>query len=84
MGIVNAGQLEIYEEIPKDLLEHVEDVLFNRRPDATYRLLEFAETVKGKSGKKARTEAPHPLVCNKPLARRQLHQRSSAAAVSVL
>ncbi|MDX1582510.1 MAG: methionine synthase [Thermoanaerobaculia bacterium] len=44
MGIVNAGQLEIYEEIPKDLLEHVEDVLFNRRPDATERLLEFAES----------------------------------------
>ena len=46
MGIVNAGQLEVYEEIPKDLLERVEDVLFNRRPDATDRLLEFAETVK--------------------------------------
>ncbi len=46
MGIVNAGQLEIYEEIPKDLLEHVEDVLLNRRSDATDRLLEFAETVK--------------------------------------
>ena len=55
MGIVNAGQLEIYEEIPKDLLEHVEDVLLNRRPDATDRLLEFAETVKGTGGKKART-----------------------------
>ncbi len=46
MGIVNAGQLEIYEEIPKDLLEHVEDVLLNRRPDATDRLLDFAATVK--------------------------------------
>lgn len=55
MGIVNAGQLEIYEEIPKDLLERVEDVLFNRRPDATDRLLEFAETVKDKK-KKGRTE----------------------------
>ena len=51
MGIVNAGQLEVYEEIPKDLLEHVEDVLLNRRPDATDRLIEFAETVKQK-GKK--------------------------------
>jgi 5-methyltetrahydrofolate--homocysteine methyltransferase len=51
MGIVNAGQLEVYEEIPKDLLERVEDVLLNRRDDATDRLLEFAETVKG-SGKK--------------------------------
>ncbi|KAA5544512.1 methionine synthase [Roseiconus nitratireducens] len=55
MGIVNAGQLEVYEEIPKDLLEHVEDVLLNRRDDATDRLLDFAETVKG-SGKKKSTE----------------------------
>ena len=51
MGIVNAGQLEIYEDIPKDLLDHVEDVLFARRPDATERLVEFAETVK-QGGKK--------------------------------
>ncbi len=51
MGIVNAGQLELYEDIPKDLLEHVEDILFNRREDATERMVEFAETVKG-SGKK--------------------------------
>ncbi len=51
MGIVNAGQLEVYEEIPKDLLEHVEDVLLNRRPDAADRLTEFAESVKA-SGKK--------------------------------
>ncbi len=52
MGIVNAGQLEVYEQIPKDLLEHVEDVLFNRRDDATDRMLEFAETVKETGGKK--------------------------------
>ena len=51
MGIVNAGQLIVYEDIPKDLLEHVEDVIFNRRPDATERLVQLAETVKG-SGKK--------------------------------
>src|ERR671936_649982 len=50
MGIVNAGQLAVYEAIPADLLERVEDVLFNRRPDATERLVEFAEQVKG-SGK---------------------------------
>ena len=56
MGIVNAGQLEVYEQIPKDLLERVEDVLLNRRPDATERLVEYAETVKGKGGKKAKTE----------------------------
>ncbi len=48
MGIVNAGQLEVYEEIPKDLLGLVEDVLLNRRPDATERLIKFAETVKQK------------------------------------
>jgi len=47
MGIVNAGQLGIYEEIPKDLLELVEDVLLNRRPDATERLVSFADSVKG-------------------------------------
>ncbi len=50
MGIVNAGMIEVYDEIPKDLLEHVEDVLLNRRDDATERLLAFAENVKG-SGK---------------------------------
>ena len=47
MGIVNAGQLVVYEDIPKELLERVEDVIFNRRPDATDRLVLFAETVKG-------------------------------------
>ncbi len=48
MGIVNAGQLEVYAELPKEVLEHVEDVIFNRRPDATERLVTLAETVKGK------------------------------------
>ncbi len=48
MGIVNAGMLEVYEEIPKDLLELVEDVLLNRRQDATERLIKFAESVKQK------------------------------------
>ncbi|MCC6809727.1 MAG: methionine synthase [Deltaproteobacteria bacterium] len=52
MGIVNAGQLGVYEDIPKDLLTHVEDVIFNRRPDATERLVSFAETVKGGGKKK--------------------------------
>ena len=47
MGIVNAGQLVVYEDIPTDLLERVEDIIFNRRPDATERLVEFAATVKG-------------------------------------
>ncbi|NNL20127.1 MAG: methionine synthase, partial [Ignavibacteriaceae bacterium] len=48
MGIVNAGQLAVYEEIPEDLLEKVEDVIFNKNPDATENLIEYAETVKGK------------------------------------
>ncbi|TWU50850.1 Methionine synthase [Rubripirellula tenax] len=52
MGIVNAGQLEVYEEIPKDMLEHVEDVLWNRRADATDRMLDFAESFKGTGTKK--------------------------------
>jgi 5-methyltetrahydrofolate--homocysteine methyltransferase len=51
MGIVNAGMIEVYEEIPKELLERVEDVLFNRHPDATERLTDFAEGFKGEAGK---------------------------------
>ncbi len=49
MGIVNPTMLEVYDDIPKDLLEHVEDVILNRRDDATERLLDFAETVVGKA-----------------------------------
>lgn len=51
MGIVNPSMLEVYDDIPKDLLEHVEDVLLDRREDATERLLAFAETVKKKDKK---------------------------------
>ncbi|WP_299603127.1 methionine synthase [uncultured Aquimarina sp.] len=47
MGIVNPTMLEVYDDIPKDLLEYVEDVILDRREDATERLLDFAETVKG-------------------------------------
>jgi 5-methyltetrahydrofolate--homocysteine methyltransferase len=52
MGIVNAGQLAVYADIPADLLELVEDVLFDRRPDATDRLVSFAETVSGSGTKR--------------------------------
>src|SRR5688572_22760858 len=52
MGIVNPSMLEVYDDIDKNLLERVEDVLLNRRDDATERLLEFAETVKGSAKKK--------------------------------
>ncbi len=57
MGIVNAGQLEVYEEIPKNLLELVEDVILNRRPDATERLVGFAETVKQKGKVQVKDDA---------------------------
>lgn len=48
MGIVNSAQLEVYDEIDKDLLVYIEDVLLNRRPDATERLIDFSETVQAK------------------------------------
>jgi 5-methyltetrahydrofolate--homocysteine methyltransferase len=53
MGIVNAGQLEVYEEIEPELLGRVEDVVLNRRPDATERLLDIADKVKGQEGAKS-------------------------------
>ena len=56
MGIVNAGMLEVYEQIPKNLLELVEDVLLNRRDDATERLVEFADTIKSKGKEVVRDE----------------------------
>jgi len=52
MGIVNAGQLVVYEDIAPDLLEHVEDIIFDRRPDATERMVEFAATIKSGGKKK--------------------------------
>ncbi len=57
MGIVNPSLLEVYDDIPKDLLEHVEDVILNRREDATERLLDFAETVGQKTITEKETEA---------------------------
>ncbi|MEB2785879.1 methionine synthase [Algoriphagus persicinus] len=57
MGIVNPTMLEIYDDIPKDLLDRVEDVLFDRREDATERMLEFAETVKSADKKDVVNEA---------------------------
>jgi 5-methyltetrahydrofolate--homocysteine methyltransferase len=52
MGIVNAGQLAVYEDIPPSLLEHVEDVIFNRRPDATERLVDYASTIASEGTKR--------------------------------
>ncbi len=71
MGIVNAGQLAVYDDIPKDLLERVEDVLLNRRPDATDRLTEFSESVK-RRGKKE-TESRSLAWRTAPVAERLKH-----------
>ena len=57
MGIVNAGQLGVYEQIAPELRERVEDVLFDRRADATERLVEFAATVKAGARESAKDEA---------------------------
>jgi 5-methyltetrahydrofolate--homocysteine methyltransferase len=69
MGIVNAGQLTIYSDIPPDLLERVEDVVLNRRPDATERLLEVADSVMGR----AAAEATDLGWRNGPVAERLAH-----------
>jgi 5-methyltetrahydrofolate--homocysteine methyltransferase len=69
MGIVNAGQLPIYSDIPVDLLERVEDVVLNRRPDATDRLLEVADSVKGSAAAQATDLAWR----NAPVAERLAH-----------
>ena len=57
MGIVNPGMLQIYDEIPKDLLELCEDIILNRRSDATERLVDFAESVKNQGGQVQRVDA---------------------------
>ena len=54
MGIVNAGQLVVYEDIEPELLERVEDVIFDRRPDATERLVAYADGVRGEATKRER------------------------------
>jgi 5-methyltetrahydrofolate--homocysteine methyltransferase len=61
MAIVNAGMLGVYEEIPRDLLERIEDVLLNRRPDATERLVAFADELKARQGGASKTEVKEDL-----------------------
>jgi 5-methyltetrahydrofolate--homocysteine methyltransferase len=73
MGIVNAGQLAVYEEIPKELLVMVEDVLLNRRPDATERLVAYAETLKAKEGGAAHVEAQAEAWRSAPVEERLAH-----------
>ncbi len=67
MGIVNPGQLAVYEDIPAELRERVEDVLLNRRPDATERLVALAETVKGDGKKKVQDDSWRQLPVQKRL-----------------
>jgi 5-methyltetrahydrofolate--homocysteine methyltransferase len=69
MGIVNAGQLAVYEEIPKELLEKVEDVILNRRPDATERLVDFAGTI----SKEVKKETGNEEWRNAPVEERLKH-----------
>ncbi|MDD4270503.1 MAG: methionine synthase [Pirellulaceae bacterium] len=70
MAIVNAGQLDVYQEIPPELLQRVEDVLFDRRPDATERLLELAESFKGDG---PRTQAAEQAWRSQPVEKRLGH-----------
>lgn len=70
MGIVNAGQLAVYEEIPRDLLELIEDVLFDRRPDATERLVAHAEKLKAASAGKAQASGSDLAWREAPVAKR--------------
>src|SRR4029077_15921594 len=73
MGIVNAGQLAVYEDIPKDLLERVEDIIFNRRPDATERMVEFAATIKGEGRKREQDLAWREAPVEKRLSHALVH-----------
>jgi len=73
MGIVNAGQLVPYEDIPADLRERVEDLVLNRRPDATERLMEVAEQVKGRTAKVVEDAAWRGLPVNERLSHALVH-----------
>jgi len=73
MAIINAAQLTVYETIPKDLLEHVEDVIFNRRPDATDRLVRFAATVAGSASSQGPELAWRDLSVEKRLEHALVH-----------
>ena len=80
MGIVNAGQLPVYGDIPPDLLERVEDIIFDRRPDATERMVEFAATVHGEASKREvdlswrEADVEERLVVRPRPRRRRLHR----------
>lgn len=71
MGIVNAGMLQIYEEIPQELLQHVEDIVLNKREDATERMIEFAQQIKNDQTEKTETKTDEWR--NQPLQQRLEH-----------
>jgi 5-methyltetrahydrofolate--homocysteine methyltransferase len=73
MAIVNAGQLAVYDDIPAELREHVEDVLHNRRPDSTERLIALAERVKGKGKKRVRDDSWRELPVRERLSHALVH-----------
>ena len=73
MGIVNAGQLAVYEDIPADLKELVEDVIFDRRPDATERLVEFAKSVDGEGTRREQDLAWREAPVEERIARALVH-----------
>jgi len=83
MGIVNAGQLGIYQEIPPGLRERVEDVLLNRRPDATERLLAFAQTVEKRGPAAAREDAWRSGAVEKRLSHALVHGLNEFIAADV-
>ena len=82
MGIVNAGQLGVYADIPTDVRERVEDVIWNRRPDATERLIEIAGQVKGE-GKKRAEDLGWRVQCVVQLSRQRPGARGDSHSVSV-
>ena len=73
MGIVNAGQLVVYEDIPDELLTRVEDIIFNRRSDATERMVEFADTVKGRGTERKEDHAWREVDVEKRLSHALVH-----------
>jgi 5-methyltetrahydrofolate--homocysteine methyltransferase len=73
MGIVNAGQLAVYQDIEPELLEHVEDVIFNRRPEATERLVEYASRVQGEGTRRERDLSWREAPVEKRLAHALVH-----------
>ena len=79
MAIVNAGMLEVYEEIPMDLLERVEDVLLNRRPDATERLVSLAVEIKAREAEAKAAGQPGAIPCG-PGGRHSLAPRHGRGA----